>query len=110
MFERLKEALVESFVGAVALGWLFAQGLLHFAYVFTAPFAGWISRQEYFAFAAVKTSPGFLLRDSLLELGRSSALLLLGYVLLRWLYFKPTGNVTPEAGTNSGQENPSSTS
>lgn len=104
MFERLKRALVESFVGAIALGWLFAQGILHFAFVFTAPLAGWISRHEYFALVAAKTPPGFWLRDSFLELARSSSLLLLGYVLLRWLYFKPLEKGTPELGPDPYKE------
>ena len=47
MFERLKRALGTSFVGAIALGWVFAQGILHFAYIFTAPVAGWLMRREY---------------------------------------------------------------
>jgi hypothetical protein len=87
MLEKLKNTLVESFVGVIALGWLFAQGIMHFAYVFTAPLAGWISSREYFAMTARTTSPGYWFRDSLLELARSFSLLLLGYVLLRWLYF-----------------------
>lgn len=95
MFERLKKALVESFVGAIGLGWLFAQGVLHFAYVFTGPLAGWISSREYFALTSRVPSPGFWFRDSLLELARSLALLLLAYVLLRWLYFKPPQEVKP---------------
>jgi len=89
MLERLKNTLVESFVSVIALGYLFAQGILHFAYAFTAPLAGWISSKEYFAITARTTSPGYWFRDSLLELARSFSLLLLGYVLLRWLYFKP---------------------
>jgi hypothetical protein len=31
MFERLKQSVVESYVGAIALGWLLAQSLVHFA-------------------------------------------------------------------------------
>jgi hypothetical protein len=104
MFERLKKALVESFVGAIALGWLFAQGIVHFAYVFTAPIAGWISRQEYFPLVAAKTPPGFWLRESFLELARASSLLLLGYVLLRWLYFTPVGGATLESAPDACQE------
>jgi hypothetical protein len=94
MLEKLKNTLVESFVGVIALGWLFAQGIVHFAYVFTAPLAGWISSREYFAMTARTTSPGYWFRDSLLELARSFSLLLLGYVLLRWLYFKPAKETT----------------
>jgi hypothetical protein len=35
MLELLKKVLVNSFVGAIALGWVFAQDILHFAYVFS---------------------------------------------------------------------------
>ena len=90
MFDRLKRALVESFVGAIGLGWIFAQGVLHFADIFTAPIAGWIVRDEYKQFADhVAVPSGLLLRDALPELVRAFFLLLIGYVLLRWLYFKP---------------------
>ena len=47
MFKRLKRALVTSFVGTIALGWVFAQVILHFAYIFSAPIAGWLMRREY---------------------------------------------------------------
>jgi hypothetical protein len=47
MFDRLKQALVESYVGAIVLGYLFAQGILHFVDIFTTPVAGWISRKQY---------------------------------------------------------------
>jgi hypothetical protein len=39
MFERLKQSVVESYVGAIALGCLLAQSLVHFASIFTAPVA-----------------------------------------------------------------------
>jgi hypothetical protein len=40
MFERLKQSVVESYAGAIALGWLLAQSLVHFTNMFTAPVAG----------------------------------------------------------------------
>jgi hypothetical protein len=92
MLERLKRALVDSFVGALALGWLFAQGLEHLAYVFSAPVASWLNRREYRrggAFADIPT--GFFLQDALLELIRSFALVAVAYILLRWLYYAPRG-------------------
>jgi hypothetical protein len=99
MFERLKVALVESFVGAIALGWVFAQGILHFAYIFSAPAAGWVMRREYHGIidrAAFANS--FSLQDAVPELIRSVLLLLVGYWLLRWLYFKPLKKQTTEHG------------
>lgn len=97
MLERLKKALVNSFVGAIALGWLFAQGILHFANVFSAPITAWLMRREV---RGLMDSPaaqtGFSLQDALPDLVRSLALMLVGYFLLRWLYFKPLEQQTAE--------------
>jgi hypothetical protein len=91
MLERLKKVLVDSFVGAIALGWVFAQGILHFAYVFSAPVAGWLTRREYHEITLdrIAAPTAFSLQDAVPELVRSVSLLLVGYVLLRWLYYKP---------------------
>ena len=87
---RLKRTLVQSFVGAIALGWIFSQAVVHLAYVFSAPIAGWLSRREYQRFAdhAIGQTR-FFMQDSLPELVKAVSLLLLGYLLLRWLYFNP---------------------
>ena len=87
MLRRLRKVLVNSFVSAIALGFLFSQGILHFAYVFSAPVAGWLSRREYHGMLGAATS-GFSLQDALPELVKSVSLLLIGYVLLLWLYYK----------------------
>jgi len=89
MFKRLKEALVSSYVGTVALGWIFSQAILHFVYVFSAPITSWIARDEYRGIIAQSTVKGFMFRDGLPELVRSIALLIIGYLFLRWLYFGP---------------------
>jgi hypothetical protein len=100
MLERLKRVLVNSFVGAMTLGWVFAQGILHFAYVFSAPVAGWITRREYHGIADRATiSTSFSLQDALPELVRSFSLLLVAYVLLRWLYYKPLAPETTQSHT-----------
>jgi hypothetical protein len=87
MLERLRNVLVSSFVGAIALGWVFAQGLLHFAYVFSAPVSAWLTRREYHGIMNGVT-PIFSLRDALPEIAKSISLLLIGYTLLRWLYYR----------------------
>ena len=86
MFDRMKQALVESYVGAIALGYLFAQGVLHFVNIFVSPVAGWLSRKQYGELMHPTT--GFSPQDALPELVRFFLLLLVWYVLLRWLYFK----------------------
>jgi hypothetical protein len=71
MFERLKQSVVESYVGATALGWLLAQSLVHFANIFTAPVAG-LSCSEYRGFTELTTLlPGFSLQDAVPESIRS---------------------------------------
>jgi hypothetical protein len=101
MLERLKKVLVNSFVGAIALGWVFAQGILHFAYFFSAPVAGWLTRREYHEMTLDRTTTptAFSLQDALPELARSVSMLLVGYVLLRWLYYKPSEPDTRELGS-----------
>jgi hypothetical protein len=95
MLRQLKRVLVNSFVGAIALGWLFAQGILHFAYVFSSPVAGWLTRREYHGMVDRPTiSLAFSFQEALPELLRSFSLLLVGYLLLRWLYYDP---LEPEA-------------
>ena len=96
MFERLKNALVNSYVGAIALGWVFAQGILHFAYMFSAPVAGWLTRREYHGMTDRDISTSFSLQDALPELIRSFSLVLVAYLLLRWLYYKPLAAETTE--------------
>ena len=97
MLERLRSALVSSFIGAIALGWVFAQAILHFAYVFSAPVAGWVTRREYRGMVD-RVNAGFSLRDALPDLAKSGSLLIVGYLLLRWLYYK-----TPQARLSDGQ-------
>ena len=101
MFERLKRSLVDSFVGALALGWVFAWAILDFASAFSAPVTSWIVRGEYRKMASLVPGvtsaaiPGAMLyRDALPDLVTSFALFLIGYALLRWLYFKPLAEST----------------
>ena len=104
MFDRLKQALVESYVGAIALGYLFAQSVLHFVNIFASPIAGWASRKQYGEFVPHTTAPeGFPLQDALPELVRFFLLLLVWYILLRWLYFKPINKQTSEPLPNPEQ-------
>jgi hypothetical protein len=104
MFERLRQALVESYVGAVALGYLFAEAILHFVNIFASPVAGWVSRKQYGGFVSGATAPtGFSPQDALPELVRFFLLLLVWYVLMRWLYFKPLNKEISEPAPNPEQ-------
>ena len=107
MFERLRQVLVNSFVGPIALGWVFAQGILHFAYVFSAPVVSWLMRREYPAVMERTAAHfGFSLSDAIPELARSVSLLLMGYLLLRWLYYRPSEQTKATSELNTPIELP----
>lgn len=88
MLNRLRTVLVKSFVGAIALGWIFAQAILHFGYTFVAPLGDWLNRRLCCSTeeaAAAKMS----LYPAIPEALRFAAIFIVGYLLLRWLYYKP---------------------
>ena len=94
MLNRLKSALVESLVGAIALGYVLAQTIMHFVNIFVSPIATWIARDEYRRLMPQSLAPqtsaptNFPYRNALPELVSFLLLLLVWYVLLRWLFWK----------------------
>lgn len=105
MFNRLKGVLVESYVGAIGLGYLLAQGVLHFVSIFASPVATWVSRKQYGYLAPSAAAPpaGFPLEAGLPELIRFILLLLVWFILLRWLYFTPASEKSSDSGANVEQ-------
>jgi len=100
MFDRLKRVLVESFVGAIGLGYLLAQIALYFMSMFTAPVSGWAEKRLVRGIVGGTTANlGFPLEASLTPGLAFLLLSLIWYVLLRWLYFTPPKERTPEAGS-----------
>jgi hypothetical protein len=96
VFERLRRTLLDSFVGAIALGYLLAQCVLHFVNIFSAPVAGWISHNEYRALIPnAGATSGSSLRYALPDLARLVILLPVWYSSMRWLYYKPLETIAP---------------
>jgi hypothetical protein len=98
MFERLRQAAVESFVGAIALGYLFAQVIMHFVGTFVSPVQAWVTLRELHLVmpggtAVDSTRPDF--RSATPELIRFLLLAVVWYVLMRWLYFHPLRKELP---------------
>lgn len=93
MLKKLKRALVESFVGAIMLGWVFAQAVLHCAYIFISPGIAWFQHSMYRAYLPDRTPVSFSFTDIVKQAApdflRAVALLVVGFILLRWLYFIP---------------------
>ena len=95
MKSTLREVLADSHVSAFAIA---------VPNIFTAPVASWILRREYRGFTERTTLlPGFSLLDALPELIRPASLLLVWYILLRWLCFKPVKKETDEPTPDSEQ-------
>jgi len=94
--------MVESFVGAIALGYLLAQCILHFVNIFASPVGVWFVRDEFRAIVPHTTgSARGLLGAALPEFVTFFLLLLVWYLLLRWLYFTPLKKETSEQATSS---------
>jgi len=98
---RLKRAVVESYVGAVALGYLLAEGIMSVVSIFTAPLNSWIVRQDYAS--AVHPNTEFSFRYAWPQAARSIGLLVLFYILLRWLYFTPVETPSTSEPASAGQ-------
>ena len=94
MFERLKRTLVDSYVGAIGLGWMMSQIVLHSVSVIASPFSGWLMRREMGTIAdPTRAIRGFSIQDAIPELTKTVLILLIWYGLLRWLYYKPIEQV-----------------
>jgi hypothetical protein len=89
MFERLKRNLVDSYVGAIAMGWLLATAVLDFVGIFSLPVRFWVSANEYRTPSPGTGPVSFHPQDAVPELVKTILVLLIWYVLFRWLYFKP---------------------
>jgi hypothetical protein len=92
MFNRLKTVLVETFIGVIALGYLFAEAILYFVNIFTTSLAVWVGRNSPHPFASGTGPLATVLRPA----SAFVVLLLVWYVLLRWLYFTPPKGATSE--------------
>lgn len=97
MLKRLKRTIVETYIGAIALGYLLAESILYFTYIFSSPVTAWLSQENYRRIhPETAASPSFSLQYALPNLITFISLLLVWYVLVRWLYFKPLENETSE--------------
>jgi len=87
---HIKTALVDSFVGAIALGSLFAYGIMRFVDIFIEPITHWITQRQYWGMSNHNSAPPpFPYQFAFTNLLTSAILLLVAYGLLRWLYYPP---------------------
>lgn len=101
MLKRLKRGLVDSYIAAIALGWLLAQGILYFVGIFGAPVEAWVSQNTYRAMMQKSTGvEGFPFQAAFPELVRAFLLLLIWFTLFRWLFLEPFRLNSPRAAPN----------
>ena len=108
MVKRLKQILVDSYVGAIALAVLFAQAVGHFANMLATSTTNWLIEGPY---RASSTMPyGFRVQSTVPEMVRGLFQLLILGLLLYWLYFplpqrEPERTESPaEIGEQSGEQ------
>jgi hypothetical protein len=93
MLERFRSALVKSYVGAIAIGWLVAQGLTDAVNIFASPLMMWFTQKLFPQPSSLFSSPrnpGFPYWLALPPFVRASLLLLIAFLMLRWLYWEPS--------------------
>jgi hypothetical protein len=97
MADRLKRVLVESFIGAIALGYVLAEVVFYFVNIFTSPFSAWATGSLYRAIApGTAASSASYLRAAVSPAVAFVLLLLVWYLILRWLYFTPFKKEEPD--------------
>lgn len=102
MLDRVKSALIESYVGVIAVGWLLAEGTARLVTSFTTPLTEWMinrmRQQDTPGFHSLYgPQPHFLFQLMIPQLIAAVLLLLVGLLLLRWLYLSPSGAEIPAA-------------
>lgn len=102
MFNRLKRVLVESYIGAIALGYLLAQAILYFVNIFPAVAAAWVAQNMYRLPLSTTEFAELRIEAPVREAVGFIVLSLIWYALLRWLYFTPLKqeNAGPSASGN----------
>lgn len=105
MLEKIRKAMVESFVGAIAIGVLIANSIVNFVMGITTPLTEWLTmrlqnRQEnpYYP------SPEFPFQRLIPQWIASAVFLLIAYALLRWLYMEPSAAAPSDLPEEQGPE------
>jgi hypothetical protein len=99
MFERLKQVLVQSFVGAIALGLLLSTTIGHLVAGLTGPITNWLLQNQYRGSRPMAS--WFPLQNAVSELIKFVVLLVIWYLLLTWLYMEPVRKESDDSDIGS---------
>jgi predicted small lipoprotein YifL len=106
MFERLKTALVDSYVGAIALGVLFSGAITRFLSALIQPISILLMQGQMKGQSGALSSftlPSFQVQQIISQLIVAALYLLIGYGLLRWLYYPPAEKQDQEEDSEPDQ-------
>jgi ABC-type phosphate/phosphonate transport system permease subunit len=101
MLDRIKKALVDSFAGAIAIGWLLSQSIYHCALLLVSPITIWVQmrlEQEQNPSRSIlyEQPQRFPYEQVGSQVLLILILLLLAFLLLRWLYLEPAPAPAPD--------------
>ncbi|HKW88849.1 MAG TPA: hypothetical protein VJN21_08840 [Candidatus Acidoferrales bacterium] len=88
MLERIKRAVVESYIGAIALGYLLAAVILNFVRIFATPLSVWVAETHHRGELPSVPTASFTFQDAYPEIVEFVLSLVLWYLLFYWLYMK----------------------
>jgi len=92
MLERIKKALVESFVGVLLVGSLFTASIMSLIGGISMPAANWLAawvHQQNTSVSFPNQTPLFLYEQLIREGITAALFFLIAFLLLRWLYMEP---------------------
>lgn len=97
MLERMKSALVDSYVGAILVGWLFAEGIERLLTSIVTPLTEWgveriLQQLSPGTFGILGSPARYPTEFTVSQLITGALILLIAFYLLHWLYFPATEN------------------
>ncbi|SRR5258706_9779627 len=92
---RIREILLTQYIGAITIGFIFAQAMIQFINVTVQVGANyWASRQDNHS--ALVASVSFRWNDFIVSMTSVALNLLAGFLLIRWLYAMPPAELRDE--------------
>jgi hypothetical protein len=97
----MKAALRDSFVGAIAIGYLLGEGVEQIAIVLASPISQWVQIKGIRWFSPLMHESEVSLQGLVPRFFDGLFFILCGWVLLRWLYYPAEMNA-PSAAPSEG--------
>jgi hypothetical protein len=98
---RIREILLNEYIGAITVGFIFAQSVIQFINVMVQVGSNyWASRQS----SALVRSASFPWNSFIISMTSVALNLLAGFLLLRWLYTTEPSGIRNDAGDTDHED------